>query len=425
MDYPGSHYYEVNRILLTAVGLWPHQKHKFLKLGHTVIILVLLSGTFFQVTVFITTKVNPKLFFEKFSFVIFTITFALKYVMFLFNLKDLKQFLTKIEYDWNTITNEDELRIIHHYSRGTKTLTVLFMFVVYPSPLVVAFGLFKNHLLDIFVPLNETRPRIIPISVEYFVDKEKYFYLIVVHIIFFLILGTTVLLATESTSMVGVRHVCALFKVVSHRLDKMFVPNIPGISLAERNFIIHKRLGLIIDLHVRIFKYIGLIRDKFAPTYFLLLILGMLCLALSIFRLSVALTIKTDMDDLMTSLFCAISTSSYIFIACHFAQELIDHNYELFKVACNNTHWYDIPPREQKILLIVMLNSVKNVTVLLGGIFTPSYEGYSVIMKTCFSYAMTLHSPHHHGNDQIVILISTLHSLRHHGNDQIVILISV
>lgn len=68
-------------------------------------------------------------------------------------------------------------------------------------------------LLDIVVPLNESRPRKLIFPAEYFIDQQKYFPIIAIQAgIGLFIIGTS-LIATESFSFTNALHVFGLFKV--------------------------------------------------------------------------------------------------------------------------------------------------------------------------------------------------------------------
>jgi len=68
-------------------------------------------------------------------------------------------------------------------------------------------------LLDIVVPLNESRPRKLIFPAEYFIDQQKYFPIITIQAgIGLFIIGTSAI-ATESFSFANALHAFGLFKV--------------------------------------------------------------------------------------------------------------------------------------------------------------------------------------------------------------------
>lgn len=67
--------------------------------------------------------------------------------------------------------------------------------------------------LDLINPLNESRTRKLPLSAEYYVDEQEYYYPILVHQSLSFILGVTIVIATDSLNMVFGHHGCGLFEV--------------------------------------------------------------------------------------------------------------------------------------------------------------------------------------------------------------------
>lgn len=86
--------------------------------------------------------------------------------------------------------------------------------IVYPGTFAFLLVIFIPDILNIIMPLDEPRPRQFPFHVEIFFDKERYFYYISVLFITAAFLGATVLMATETMSMIFIQHACGLFELV-------------------------------------------------------------------------------------------------------------------------------------------------------------------------------------------------------------------
>ncbi|XP_051170461.1 odorant receptor coreceptor-like [Leptopilina boulardi] len=54
------------------------------------------------------------------------------------------------------------------------------------------------------------------------------------------------------------------------------------------------------------------------------------------------------------------------------------------------SHWYKMPSRIKKVLLMMMIRSFKESKVSVGKFFTLSLETYSMLLKTIFSYLSVL-----------------------------------
>lgn len=85
--------------------------------------------------------------------------------------------------------------------------------VAYTFPLFYGSIHFIPDLLDLVAPLNQSRPHQLLILVEYFVDMDKYFYVIVLHFIVTVFVLQSVLMSTTSIYVAYIQHACGLFKI--------------------------------------------------------------------------------------------------------------------------------------------------------------------------------------------------------------------
>jgi len=69
------------------------------------------------------------------------------------------------------------------------------------------------EFLDIILPINESRPRRLWIMTEYFVEQERYFYLLLLHLGTGLCIGMVALIAVLTMLGVYLTHTCGMFKI--------------------------------------------------------------------------------------------------------------------------------------------------------------------------------------------------------------------
>lgn len=72
------------------------------------------------------------------------------------------------------------------------------------------------RLMDVILPLNESRPLRSIIIANYFVDGNKYFYSIYCHMCIEITMAITLLLATDSLFLVFNSHLCGLLSAVGY-----------------------------------------------------------------------------------------------------------------------------------------------------------------------------------------------------------------
>lgn len=69
-------------------------------------------------------------------------------------------------------------------------------------------------VLDIVLPLIEPRPRRLLIRTEYFIDQQKYFYLLELHAQLAVYILSISLIAIGTFAIVYFQHACGMFKIV-------------------------------------------------------------------------------------------------------------------------------------------------------------------------------------------------------------------
>jgi len=70
------------------------------------------------------------------------------------------------------------------------------------------------QILDIMMPLNESRPRKFLFEVEYHIDREKYYYLILFHSYVAVIGVMSIVVCADTTYIAYVQHGCSLFAAI-------------------------------------------------------------------------------------------------------------------------------------------------------------------------------------------------------------------
>ncbi|KAI4498671.1 hypothetical protein M0802_006138 [Mischocyttarus mexicanus] len=73
--------------------------------------------------------------------------------------------------------------------------------------------------MDFIVPLNETRPRELPIPAAFFFDHEKYFVSIILLAFFVSTVVGSISMAFYPMILVCMKHICALFQVTGYLFE--------------------------------------------------------------------------------------------------------------------------------------------------------------------------------------------------------------
>jgi len=74
--------------------------------------------------------------------------------------------------------------------------------------------IFSSNILDIVMPLNESRKSWqLPVTIEFFIDREKYFELLTSYLFVTVFIGTTTMITVQSFLLMYVQHTCAMFQI--------------------------------------------------------------------------------------------------------------------------------------------------------------------------------------------------------------------
>ncbi|KYN00374.1 hypothetical protein ALC62_08865, partial [Cyphomyrmex costatus] len=68
----------------------------------------------------------------------------------------------------------------------------------------------------------------------------------------------------------------------------------------------------------------------------------------------------------------------YTYVACNIAQQILDHNNNIF-VTVYNGYWYVVPLYIQKIILFLLQRGNKTYKIIIGGLYVSSLEGFATV----------------------------------------------
>ncbi|KAG7213141.1 hypothetical protein KM043_002456 [Ampulex compressa] len=214
MNFRGDSYYELNRFFLSSIGLWVYKNTWREWVQRIIFLILLLSGVIVQITPFLTTTFTLDIILKILPNIMFTILFCFKYSTFCSIIENVKELMNRVQADWQQLQNEEEIKIIKKYTNSGRLLSIIFAIYMYPGVCTLILSQFLPKLINVIMPLNETRQFEPLIFTEYFVDEERYFVYTALHMDVVVIIGSTTLIATETIVMALIQHVCGLFKIV-------------------------------------------------------------------------------------------------------------------------------------------------------------------------------------------------------------------
>ncbi|XP_070151973.1 odorant receptor 49b-like [Polyergus mexicanus] len=382
-----------NRTLLLSIGLWPYQQSILVRFQIVMFFAILTTCIIFQFTTFLTSKCTLDCFINVFSSALFFLVFLIQYIWFYINIGMVKGLLEQLLNIYDDLTDENEISIMKEYGSYAKRYTVgLMLFLIIFVCILILYP-FWPQILDILLSTNESlsRPPLSGMFVtEYFVDQKKYFYLILLHGNAALFIGVVTVLATGTLLIVYQQYACGMFRIASYRLEQaLAVDTLRKGSLRNKN-LIHKELIHAVDMHREAMRFSDSSISKFKVMFSFMIIVGVISASLNLFRLFQALTFRYD-TELLLPLISVTTYISYIFIGDYVAQEVMDHNNDVFATAYD-IQWYTASLNVQKMILFLLQRSTKIFSLNIAGLIVGSLEGALTLLSTILSYFTVLYS---------------------------------
>ncbi|XP_067216106.1 odorant receptor 30a-like isoform X2 [Linepithema humile] len=389
MTYLETQYFGFNRILLLALGLWPYEQSIFVRLQLILLYSILISFIIFQFTAFVTLKCSVQIVIEICSNAFFFIICILKYNAFSFNLNTVKHLLELLQHIHDELRDKDEVAIIENYwiiANRVNGILALLGLLACSSPLCLP------YIVDTIYFTNESQSSpSLHITTEYFIDKERYSFFIRLHSNAAIFISLTALIAPGTMNIMYFIHVCGMFKIASYRIEQaMAKVNLETNKTKGRNMV---HIGIIyaVDMHRKAMHMIQLLMSALNMSIFIFFMTAVISASLNLFRIFQEITSGCNIKKLiLPSLFLTV-IYVYLLLANIMAQQITDHNNDVF-VTAYSVQWYEAPVHIQKLILFLLQRGTKHYYVILGGLFVACLEGFGTLITSSVSYFTFIYS---------------------------------
>ncbi|XP_072757157.1 uncharacterized protein [Anoplolepis gracilipes] len=356
-------YFKLNYTLLLIVGLWPYNKSKFARFQLICCFSILISSIIFQLATFITLNCTSDLLIKILSPTLACINFTIVYHSFYVNAETVKYLMEQLQCIYNDLTDNNEISIIEAYGNNAKRYTTrLTILLISGASIITAIQLMPSFF-NIILSTNKSQQRRILFTMEYFIDQEKYYYILLLHINIIIFIGIIAVLATGTMLITYLQHACGMFKIASYRVENAMKIHILQDKLLNDN-LIFKGIISAIDIHRKAISFSDHLISQFEMSFMLLILFGVISLSINIFRIFQIFTSKYNALELLIPLITASFITVYMFFANFLGQAITDHYNDIF-VTAYAVRWYTVPLHIQKIILFLLQRASKCILILL------------------------------------------------------------
>ncbi|KAG6798092.1 odorant receptor Or1-like isoform X1 [Apis mellifera caucasica] len=375
-------YLRINKFFGQLVGVWPYQERftKFcIRLTIFAIIILTLTTQIYQVIVFCTLDaLSNQLPYLNALFIL-----LFKQYNYILNEDKLRDLLNDIIFDRLMVRSKKELEILNMYSRRATTLCIFYEVIVIFSAIMFIMIPTIPPILNIIMPLNESRDREFIYPTYFFIDEEKYYYPILTYMATVILIVSSVYLACDTNLVQIVHHGCALLAIsgyhFKHAVDDMKFSNGNYIDLLMDET--YKKVKQSIKAHKTAVEYVDKIDA--CHIYYFLLIIGMIVLAFT----GTFLKLSTMEIEIRFFTFCGYTVAqlTHLFFLTIMGQFLINANDEIFNTIYE-AHWYNGSSRTQSLYVLVLRKCLNPPTLTGGGLIVLNLDSFVQILKLSFSY---------------------------------------
>ncbi|XP_029678597.1 uncharacterized protein LOC115244795 [Formica exsecta] len=389
-----TQYFNLNRILLLAIGLWPYQQSNFTRFQFIFLSTTLITSLIFQCTPFISQKCTSYFVTKILSSASIFALFVIKYNMFSVNIKAVKDLLKQLQLICNELKDKNEFAIINEYGCNAKRCTAALIICAICSLPVFIVAQFWSSILNNILSINVSQPHRFLIPMEYFVDQEKYFYWILLHYNVSFCIGITAMIGIGTTLLAYYQHTCGMFKIASYRIEHAMNSNMLQNINFKNELLIFEGLIWAVDIHRQAMKLTKHLQSSIQSMMFCIIVFGVASMSLNLYRIfQIIHADDTSLDnakELILPILYTTVTFLYMFLSNHIGQYVTDHNHNVF-VTVYNVRWYIAPLHIQRMILFLLQRESRDF-VLNVGFFVISIEFFATLVKTSVSYFTVMYS---------------------------------
>ncbi|XP_033228426.1 odorant receptor 13a-like isoform X1 [Belonocnema kinseyi] len=390
MDIFETRYFKINKLALSFIGQWCYQGGLTKRTARTLIFLSLTTPLIPQFFFLASVRNDLDAALECLPAIFIPILCFCQMCVFLSKEKKLLKLLHYIQSDWKFWSSGPEFEILSQHAEKGRFFTLLYAVNVYTGMMTFIIMSLTPIVLDIIIPLNETRPRQQVYDAIYPFNHDKNFHWILIYGAVTVFYNLSILFSCEALLAVTTQHVCGIFSIICYRLQNTMelIESKQKIQGKIPKDEIYKEMSLAVECHNNALEYASILEAFYSP--FLFVTIGINVIILSVLGIQ---TLNTIGSPEKTIKFGAFTLSVLVHFYCITLppQNLLDCSGAV-SFQAYNVPWYHMSLKSKKLLLMIIMRSQEPCKLTAGKFYTMDMETFSALLKTSVSFFTVLSS---------------------------------
>ncbi|XP_071625432.1 uncharacterized protein [Temnothorax longispinosus] len=393
--------YNINRILLTTIGLWPYQDKLVRNLLWTFCFLLAISHYPFEILLFYDHPDDAQLIFEGGYQILVLTDFIIRHLKDVLNRDKMRWLYEAMDKHWNIFTDDIEIRIMKEYSTLSRTIVKFFTMYAFALLLAIIIIPLTPVFLDIIIPLNESRPRFFAMEIEFRVNKDDYFLPIFFYTSALIVANTLIMLGVDTMHIACTAHACGLFAAVSKKIENIMLKvDDNNNDIGDNKSSINEKFDLCVSSEEMIYwKYVTCLKKhqlaiKFVDVLnsshqgYALIQLIILILIVNLIGLRIV-NVLDKLEAVIKLVIIFVGCIGSVLITCYCGQRIMDESQNIFHGAYA-AEWYKFSPRLKSLLIITLYRSSTPCELKAGNMIPLSIATYATVLRMSMSYYTAL-----------------------------------
>ncbi|KAF3054606.1 Odorant receptor 349 [Nylanderia fulva] len=336
MEYV-ENYFKLNQLLLLVSGIWPYQSKWSAYLMRVIYIALIIMVVIFQ-------------------------------------FKELFEHMWK---DWALQKTDEEIKVMHEHAKTVRKFTFYYIFLAYGFLSMYIIYISMPEILDVISPINESRPRRQPFDYTYFIDEEKYFYVIRFCMFSLCYIIPSIYLISCTMFMAFTQHVCAMYKILGYHAEHLFYGSPSENDLKHGVRMRCKDIAIFVRLHYSILQFVDTLETCHTISFLLDLVTCICGLSITLTQIP---NMIGDMEVAIRSISLTGSMLAYLYVYNYMGQKITD-----MSLGINEKFHFGTE-------LIIDNNETMPSSVFLTAckFYIMSVQSFGMVIQTAVSYCMFL-----------------------------------